>query len=98
MQTFLPVADFTESARLLDNPRLGKQRVECLQVLRALTGSAAWVWISPEDTFDVLANALFRVPGSAGLLLPAALLAVAVMAAGSVWILERRVRAVDIVT
>jgi Pyrimidine dimer DNA glycosylase len=36
MQTFLPVADFTESARLLDNPRLGKQRVECLQVLRAL--------------------------------------------------------------
>jgi len=36
MQTFLPVADFTETARLLDNPRLGKQRVECLQVLRAL--------------------------------------------------------------
>ena len=36
MQTFLPVADFTEAARLLDNPRLGKQRVECLQVLRAL--------------------------------------------------------------
>jgi hypothetical protein len=36
MQTFLPVADFAETARLLDNPRLGKQRVECLQVLRAL--------------------------------------------------------------
>jgi hypothetical protein len=36
VQTFLPVADFEESARLLDNPRLGKQRVECLQVLRAL--------------------------------------------------------------
>ena len=36
MQTFLPVADFAETARLLDSPRLGKQRVECLQVLRAL--------------------------------------------------------------
>ena len=36
MQTFLPVADFTGSARLLDSPRLGKQRVETLQVLRAL--------------------------------------------------------------
>jgi hypothetical protein len=36
MQTFLPVADFTESARLLDPPRLGKQRVEALQLLRAL--------------------------------------------------------------
>src|SRR4051795_8468347 len=36
MQTFLPVADFEDSARLLDNARLGKQRVETLQVLRAL--------------------------------------------------------------
>jgi hypothetical protein len=36
MQTFLPVADFAQSARLLDSPRLGKQRVETLQVLRAL--------------------------------------------------------------
>ncbi|SNS74786.1 hypothetical protein SAMN06893096_107144 [Geodermatophilus pulveris] len=36
MQTFLPVPDFAESARLLDSPRLGKQRVETLQVLRAL--------------------------------------------------------------
>lgn len=36
MQTFLPAADFAESARLLDSPRLGKQRVETLQILRAL--------------------------------------------------------------
>jgi Pyrimidine dimer DNA glycosylase len=36
MQTFLPLADFGQSARLLDTPRLGKQRVETLQVLRAL--------------------------------------------------------------
>jgi hypothetical protein len=36
MQTFLPVADFAESGRLLDSPRLGKQRVETLQILRAL--------------------------------------------------------------
>src|SRR3954467_13175355 len=36
MQTFLPVADFAGSARLLDSPRLGKQRVETLQILRAI--------------------------------------------------------------
>ena len=36
MQTFLPVPDFDESARLLDSARLGKQRVETLQVLRSL--------------------------------------------------------------
>ncbi|MGC5585273.1 MSMEG_6728 family protein [Ornithinimicrobium sp. W1679] len=36
MQTFLPVPGFDDSARLLDDARLGKQRVETLQVLRAL--------------------------------------------------------------
>src|SRR5690349_15751305 len=37
MQTFLPFADFESSARVLDTKRLGKQRVEVIQVLRALT-------------------------------------------------------------
>jgi len=38
MQTFLPYADFVESARVLDRQRLGKQRVEAKQILRALQG------------------------------------------------------------
>ncbi len=37
MQTFLPYADFERSARTLDRQRLGKQRVETIQVVRALT-------------------------------------------------------------
>jgi hypothetical protein len=37
VQTFLPYADFAASAAALDDRRLGKQRVEALQVLRALT-------------------------------------------------------------
>ena len=37
MQTFLPYADFERSARVLDAKRLGKQRVETIQVVRALT-------------------------------------------------------------
>jgi hypothetical protein len=36
MQTFLPYADFERSARALDARRLGKQRVECIQVVRGL--------------------------------------------------------------
>ncbi len=36
MQTFLPYPGFAESAAVLDVPRLGKQRVETLQILRAL--------------------------------------------------------------
>jgi hypothetical protein len=37
VQTFLPHADFHDSAVVLDQRRLGKQRVETIQVLRALT-------------------------------------------------------------
>ncbi|MEU1686000.1 MSMEG_6728 family protein [Micromonospora sp. NPDC005707] len=37
MQTFLPYPDFMASARTLDQKRLGKQRVETIQVLRGLT-------------------------------------------------------------
>lgn len=36
MQTFLPFPSFEASARSLDGRRLGKQRVEALQVLRGL--------------------------------------------------------------
>ncbi len=36
MQTFLPVPGFRDSARLLDLQRLGKQRVEAIQVVRGL--------------------------------------------------------------
>lgn len=37
MQTFLPYSSFDRSAAALDLRRLGKQRVETLQILRALT-------------------------------------------------------------
>jgi len=37
VQTFLPYPSFAESVRVLDRARMGKQRVEALQVLRAIT-------------------------------------------------------------
>jgi predicted DNA-binding transcriptional regulator AlpA len=44
MQTFMPDSDYAGSAKALDNKRLGKQRVEAYQILRALTGkSTGWV-------------------------------------------------------
>lgn len=44
MQTFLPYADFKRSAQVLDYRRLGKQRVETWQVLRAIRGETrGWV-------------------------------------------------------
>lgn len=40
MNTFLPYPDFAESARVLDWRRLGKQRLEVLQILRSLDGTS----------------------------------------------------------
>lgn len=40
MNVFLPYADIIRSVRVLDDKRLGKQRVECYQILRTLTGRA----------------------------------------------------------
>lgn len=39
MQTFAPLPDFDASAVVLDRQRLGKQRVETMQILRALDSS-----------------------------------------------------------
>ena len=36
MQTFLPYPSFVETAKCLDYRRLGKQRVECKQILQSL--------------------------------------------------------------
>lgn len=38
MQTFLPYPDVVESAKVLDRQRLGKQRVEAIQIARELLG------------------------------------------------------------
>lgn len=38
MQTFVPFADLKRCAEVLDYKRLGKQRVETLQIMSALTG------------------------------------------------------------
>lgn len=44
MQTFVPYASLQLSAMSLDRQRLGKQRVEVLQILNALTGNSnGWV-------------------------------------------------------
>lgn len=45
MQTFLPLSDFKECARVLDYRRLGKQRVEAWQILNTLAlGERAKGW------------------------------------------------------
>ena len=68
------------------------------EVLRAMTGGTGWAWLSPEAVFDALAAAIFRAPRNPELSLPVAVTATAAFIAASIVILDRRVRAVDVVT
>lgn len=44
MQTFLPYKDFVKTAQTLDYRRLGKQRVEAFQILKAMERtSGGWI-------------------------------------------------------
>jgi hypothetical protein len=43
MQTFLPYKSFESSAKVLDRQRLGKQRVETLQIMKALVTHEGWI-------------------------------------------------------
>jgi hypothetical protein len=60
MQTFLPLPDYKETARVLDYRRLGKQRVEAWQILKVLKGeSVGWrnhpavrMWAGYEDSLN----------------------------------------------
>ncbi len=73
MQTFLPFADFRASARVLDMKRLGKQRVEGVQILatidRMKTGQArgGWsnhpaikMWMGAEVALQAYVNAVIE--------------------------------------
>jgi ABC-type transport system involved in multi-copper enzyme maturation permease subunit len=68
------------------------------QALRGITGSRAWVFISPGDVLDIIADRIFRSAGEPPIEFPVALLVVAVLLAASVFVLERRVRGVEVVT
>jgi ABC-2 type transport system permease protein len=66
------------------------------QALRRMTGRS-WAWLSPQDTLDVIADAIFRIRRPPVIPVSAAFAAVVVLIALSIWILERRVRGVEVV-
>ena len=70
MQTFLPYAEFEDAAQVLDYRRLGKQRVEGLQIVNILSTpnyAGAWVhhpaikmWRGYENALKLYVNAMIR--------------------------------------
>jgi hypothetical protein len=47
---------------------------------------------------NVIADGIFRIDGARSIPFPAAVVVVVVLLAASIWILERRVRGVEVVT
>jgi hypothetical protein len=74
VQTFLPYEDFDAVARVLDPRRLGKQRVEAVQVLRGLTVAgygwrrhpAVRMWAGYEEALVRYGLEMCRVWSAAG--------------------------------
>lgn len=74
MQTFLPYEDFDAVAHVLDPRRLGKQRVEAVQVLRGLTVAgygwrhhpAVRMWAGYEEALVRYGLEMCRVWSAAG--------------------------------
>ena len=66
------------------------------RVLQTATGAAGWVLVSPQNTLLVITDALFGIEPEIPVTI--ALIAIVTLMAVCVAVLERRVRAVDVVT
>lgn len=67
------------------------------RVLETATGNPAWILISPQNTLLLVTDAIFGEPPEKAALLALAVAALAGVLAACALILERRVRAVDVV-
>jgi ABC-type transport system involved in multi-copper enzyme maturation permease subunit len=67
------------------------------RVLQTATGAAGWVLLSPQNTLLVIADALFGIEAETEIPVAVALIAIVALLGICVVVLERRVRAVDIV-
>ena len=68
-----------------------------VNAVRGITGRSWLAWLSPTDALEQLGNAMFRLPPRFDFPLWAAALVVVVLIGGSLLVLERRVRAVEVV-
>jgi ABC-2 type transport system permease protein len=67
------------------------------QALRGITTRSSWAWLSPTDTLEQIGAYIFRADPPYDLPFVAAMVTLVVLIAGSAWILERRVRGVEVV-
>jgi ABC-2 type transport system permease protein len=67
------------------------------QALRNITTSSAWAVIAPGEMLDVLGDAIFRVKENPAVPPAVAALVILLMIGLSIWVLERKVRGIEVV-
>ncbi|MFN7980179.1 MAG: ABC transporter permease subunit [Vicinamibacterales bacterium] len=68
------------------------------QAVKGVTGQSSFVWLSPGDALELVGDAIFRMPLRYDLPAWGAILVVVLLVAVSALVLERRVRAVEVVS
>ena len=66
--------------------------------MKGITGKSSFAWLSPGDSLELVGDAIFRLPARYELPVWVAIAVVVLLVAGSAVVLERRVRAVEVVS
>jgi ABC-2 type transport system permease protein len=98
--TMLALSSMSKSSRFVSVMYAGLFffTLALFNALRGITGSTNFAWLAPTAALQQLGDVIFRLPPRYQLAPSLAGLAVVVLIAGSMWILMRRVRGVEIVT
>ena len=98
--TMLALSSMSKSARFVAVMYAGLFffTLALFNTLRGITGSTKFAWLAPTAALQQLGDSIFRLTPRYQLSPALAGLAVIVLIAGSIWILLRRVRGVEIVT
>ena len=99
--TMLALSSMSKSSRFVGDhvcgPDVLHQRAASTP-LRGITGRSSFAWLSPTDTLEQLGDVIFRARAAATTCRRSPPCSrVVVLIGGSAWILERRVRGVEVV-
>jgi ABC-2 type transport system permease protein len=98
--TMLALSSLSKSARFVSVMYAGLFffTTALFNALRGITGSSRFAWLSPSASLEQLGDVIFRLQPRYQLAAPIAVVTVLILIIGSILILMRRVRGVEIVT
>jgi hypothetical protein len=98
--TMLALSSLSKSSRFVGVMYAGLYffTTALFQAIRGITHQSTFAWLSPSATLEVVGDLIFRLPPRYTLPPAIAAVVVIVLIAGSLFILDRRVRGVEIVT